>query len=110
REGVEEPELCRRQRHVLAVHIGLEASRIDDELLYLDRLAALHLLGPDSAPGGDPGARDELGHRERLHEVVVRSDLERMHPVLLAAAGADHDDRGADALAPGGLDQLPAIA
>jgi hypothetical protein len=32
-----------------------------------------------------------------------------VHPVLLAAAGADDDDRGADALGPGGLDQLPAV-
>ena len=40
-EGVQEPELGRRQRHVFAVDIGLKASRVDDELLDLDRLAAL---------------------------------------------------------------------
>ena len=55
-------------------------------------------------------ARDELLHRERLDEVVVGADLERVHAVVLGAAGADDDDRRADALgARGLLDEAPAV-
>ena len=35
---------------------------------------------------------DELAEPERLHEVVVRAELEADDPVNLVAAGADHDD------------------
>ena len=38
-------------------------------------------------------AGDELGHRERLGHVVVGADVEPAHPVLLLAAGGQHDDR-----------------
>ncbi len=54
-------------------------------------------------------ARDELLHRERLHEVVVRADLERVHTVVLGAPRGDDDDRRADPLASRLLDHLPAV-
>ena len=50
---------------------------------------AASLLGADAAPrrGADP--RDELLHRERLDEVVVGAELERVDAVVLGAARAD---------------------
>ena len=109
RELVEQPELGRRQARVAPVDVGLDVVRVDPELLDLDRVAAL--LGPaaDAAPGGRAHARDELLHRERLHEVVVGPDLERVHPVVLGAARADRDDGRADALRARSLDQPPAV-
>ena len=41
--------------------------------------------------GADPG--DQLGHAERLHEVVVGAELEPHDAVGLEPAGGEHDDR-----------------
>ena len=54
-------------------------------------------------------ARGELLHRERLDEVVVGAELERVDPVVLGAARADDDDRRADPLAARLLDHAPAV-
>ena len=54
-------------------------------------------------------AGGQLLHRERLHEVVVRADLERVDPVVLGPTRADDDDRRADPLAAGLLQHLPAV-
>jgi hypothetical protein len=54
-------------------------------------------------------ARDELLHRERLHDVVVRAELERPHAVLLTSARAHDDDRSADPFLPRRLDDLPPV-
>src|SRR5206468_12812805 len=62
-----------------------------------------------AAARGDAYACNQLVHGERLHEVVVRSDVERADAVLLAPASADDDDRRADSLAPRGLDQRPPV-
>src|ERR1700693_3064658 len=83
REHVQEAELRRRQAGVLAVDVGLDFARVDAELLDLDRLAPLLILGTDAPPSSSPYACDELLHRERLHEVVVGAELERVHPVVL---------------------------
>ena len=109
RERVEEPELGRRQPGALAVDERLHLARVDAQLLDLDRVAAPLLGRTDAAAGGGADAGDELAHRERLHEVVVRADLERVHAVVLGAARGDDDDRRADPLGPRGLDQLPAV-
>ena len=42
-------------------------------------------------------------------EVVVRADLERVHAIVLRAAGAHDEDRRADALGASLLDQRPAV-
>ena len=109
RQRVEEPELGRRQVDALAVHVGLDVERVDQELLDLDRLAALLGLGAHAPPGRRAHARDELLHGERLDEVVVGPDLERMDAVVLGAAGADDHDRRPDSLLAGGLEQPPAV-
>ena len=109
RELVEEPELGRRQLGADAVDEGLHLARVDPELLDLDRLAARRLLAADRAAGRGADARDELLHRERLDEVVVGADLERVDAVVLGAARGDDDDRRADPLVAGGLDELPAV-
>ena len=108
-QRVEEPELGRRQVGAGPVHVCLDVARIEPELLDVDLLAAARLLRARAASGGggDPG--DELLHRERLDEVVVRAELERVDPVVLGSARADDDDRGADALAARLLDHAPTV-
>ncbi len=109
RECVQKPELRRRQVGALAVHVRLHLVRVDPQLLDLNRLAA-HRLQRPRAPSRlslDPG--HELLHRERLDEVVVGADLERVHAIVLRAARRDDDDRRADALAANGLDEVPAV-
>src|SRR5918996_826154 len=63
-------------------------------------------VGRSAAPRSTAPRR---GHRERLDEVVVGPDLQRVDTVVLGAAGADDEDRGADALGAGLLDQAPAV-
>ena len=109
RERVQQPELGRRQVGALVVDVGLHVLRVEPELLDHDLVAAAGILGARAAArrGADPG--HELLHRERLHEVVVGADLERVHAVVLGAARGDDDDRRADALAARLLDHLPAV-
>ena len=83
--------------------------RVEPELLDHDLLAAARVLRARAPPGRRADARDELLHRERLDEVVVGADLERVDAVVLGAAGGDHDDRRADPLAARLLDHLPAV-
>ena len=87
RERVEQPELGRRQLGALAVDERLHLARVDPQLLDLDRVAALLLGRPHAAAGRGADARDQLLHRERLDEVVVGADLERVDAVVLGAAG-----------------------
>ena len=94
---------------LLAVDERLHLARVDAELLDLDRVAAPLLRGPHTAPRRGADARDELAHRERLHEVVVGADLERVHAVVLRAARRDDDDRRADPFGARRLDQLPPV-
>src|SRR6266536_1059827 len=81
-----------------------------EELVACDDAAAVELGRPDAASRGGVHARDELGHRERLHEVVVGADVERVHAVVLGPARADDDDRRADPLGASALDHAPAVA
>ena len=46
---------------------------IDQQLLEVQRVAASGSRAGHAAPGSDANARDELGHRQRLDEVVVGS-------------------------------------
>ena len=109
RERVEQLELGRRQLGAAAVDERLHLARVDAELLDLDRLAAPFLGGPHAAPRRGADTRDELAHRERLHEIVVGADLECVHAVVLGAARGDDDDRRADPFGACRLDQLPAV-
>ena len=109
RERVEKPELGRRQLGALAVDEGLHRARVDPELLDHELARRGHPGRPHAAPRRGLHARDQLLHRERLDEVVVGPDLERVHAVVLGAAGADDEDRRADALAARLLDQRPAV-
>ncbi len=109
RERVEQPELGRREVGARAVDVRLHVPRVEAQLLDHDLVAAARVLRPRATAGGrtDPGR--ELLHRERLHEVVVGADLERMHAIVLGAARGDDDDRRADPLAARLLDHLPAV-
>src|SRR5262249_20863922 len=96
-QRVEEPELGRREAGALSFDERLHLARVDAQLLDLDRIAAPLLGGPHAASRRGRDARDELAHRERLDQVVVRADLESMDAVVLGAARGHDDDRGADA-------------
>ena len=97
------------ESRALAADERLHLARVDAQLLDLDRVAAPLLGGPHAAPSGRTDARDELAHRERLHQIVVGADLERVHAVVLGAARRDDDDRRADPFGARHLDQLPAV-
>src|SRR5205823_536039 len=81
RERVQQLELGGRQLDARAVDVCLHLARVDAELLDLDRLAPPLLRRTNAAARSRPDPRHELSHRERLHQVVVRADLERVHAV-----------------------------
>src|SRR4029077_14710939 len=68
RECVEGAELCERQLSAASVDEGLDVGRVDDQLLDLDALAAVGRLRPDAATDRRADARDQLAHREGLHQ------------------------------------------
>ena len=109
REGVEEPELGRRQLGAGSVDVRLHVVGVETQLLDLDLVTAPRLCLADSSPGGRTDAGGELLHRERLHEVVVRADLEGVHAVVLGAACRHDDDRRSDPLVARLLDDAPAV-
>ena len=92
-----------------AVDVRLHVGGVEAELLDHDLVVAPRLGRADPAAGGRAHAGCELLHRERLDEVVVRADLERVHAVVLGAAGGHDDDRRADALVSRLLDHAPAV-
>ena len=108
-ERVDEPELGRGQLGARSVDVRLDVVGVEPELLDLDLVAAPRLGLADAATRGRAHARCELLHRERLHEVVVGADLERVDAVVLRAARGDDDDRRADPLVARLLDHAPAV-
>ena len=108
-EGVEEAELGRRQLGALAVDVRLDVVGVEAELLDLDLVAATRLGLADATACRGADAGRELLHRERLHEVVVRADLEGVDAVVLRASRGDDDDRRADPLVARLLDHAPAV-
>src|SRR5262245_15219384 len=108
-ERVEQLELSRREPDRDTVHIGLNVAGVDQQLLEVESIATCRRRPGDSAPGGNTDTCDELGHGERLDEIVVGAELERPDTILLSAARADDDDRRTDPLAPNRLDDLPAV-
>src|SRR4051812_3189430 len=83
RKRVQQLELGRRQVGAATVDERLHFARVDAQLFDLDRVAAALLRGPHATPRRGADARNELAHRERLYEVVVRADLEGVHTVVL---------------------------
>src|SRR4051794_31765204 len=81
RERVQQLELGGRQLGAAAVDERLHLAWVDAELLDLDRVATLLLRGTHTTSRRRADARDQLAHRERLDEIVVGSDLERVHTV-----------------------------
>ena len=85
------------------------ARRVDQQARRVDRLQRLVRLGAARAAQQRLHARHELAHAERLGQVVVGADLERVHLVVLGAARRDDQDRDRDAVAPRLLGQRPAV-
>jgi signal transduction histidine kinase len=108
-QRIEEAELGRCELCVDTVHVRLHLAGVDAELLDLDRLASVDILRTHPSPGGCLHTGDELLHRERLHEIVVGPELERVDAVMLGPAGADDDDRRTDPFGSRGLDHAPAV-
>ena len=97
-------ELCARAVHVRLDVVGIEAKLLDDDLVAAPGLGVAH-----PAAGGYLHPRRELLQRERLDEVVVGADLERVHAVVLRPPRGDDDDRCADPLRPRLLDDAPTV-
>ena len=68
-----------------SVDVRLHVVGVEPQLLDLDLVTAPWLRVADSPPGGCADAGGKLFHRERLHEVVVCADLERVDAVVLGA-------------------------
>ena len=88
---------------------GAVLGGIDAQAGELERLLALGGRRDARAPGERLDAGHELGHAERLGEVVVGAERERRDLVVLVAARADGEDRRHQALVAGALDQPPAV-
>ncbi len=67
------------------------------EIAVVEHLLLGSLEGRDT-PEVRVDAREQLAHRERLGDVVVRADLEAEELVPLLDAGRQHDDRDAPRL------------
>src|SRR5439155_4318478 len=106
---IEQPELRWSQARALAVDEGLHLSWVDAELLDLDRVASLGVVAAECSSRRCAYASNQLVHRERLDQVVVRSDLQRVHAVVLGAPGADDDDRSRDPFGSSALDDAPTV-
>jgi hypothetical protein len=93
-QHVQQVELAPGQLERLAGERGDPGGRIDVHVADRDRGGRGRRAGRGRGPaqhGAD--ARDQLGHAERLHQVVVGAELESDHTVGLLAAGGQHDDR-----------------
>ena len=109
RERVHEPELGRGQLRAGSVDVRLHVVGVESQLFDHDRVAATRLGLADTTARGGAHAGGELLHRERLDEVVVGTDLERVHAIVLGATGGHDDDRRSDPLVPRLLDHAPAV-
>src|SRR5215208_3903354 len=106
-EEGEEPELRRRQPHVLVVDAHLVPDEIElqpADAPYRIARETVELAAPQDRP--DPA--DQLGHRERLGDVIVCADLEPDDAVDLAVLCGQHED-GDDALAAQDAGDLDAV-
>ena len=100
-ERLQEQELGDGQRHGGAVPLRGVALQIEDEraaaedlvVVLFARRRARRRLEEREAPEQHADARHELAHRERLAEIVVRSELEAEDAVELVVLGGDEDDR-----------------
>ena len=85
------------------MQVGVDHQTLGDDRLGAGRRlharTAQHRLHP----------RDQLAHAERLAQVVVAADAERVHLVVLGAARADDHDRRLDALRAQRLGDPPAV-
>jgi Histidine kinase-, DNA gyrase B-, and HSP90-like ATPase/His Kinase A (phospho-acceptor) domain len=108
-EHVEQPELGWCQLGTLAIDECLHFPRIDAQFLDLDRVSALLLLRTNTPPRRGTHSCDKFSHGERLDEVVVGADLERVNAIVFGAPCRHDDDRRANSFGARGLDQLPPV-
>jgi hypothetical protein len=86
-------ELGPRQRDLSAVPLDRPTRDIDGERSEVEPIRQVATALPAPAAEGSPDSCDELGHLERLLDVVVGSRLEPDHDIDRVAAGGQHDDR-----------------
>src|SRR6185295_17057084 len=60
-------------------------------------------------PEGHSNSRQQFGNAERFGQIVISTQIERIHLVALLPPGRDHDDRcaGRTAELPGNLETVP---
>ena len=62
---------------------------------------------PPAAP--QPHPSHQLLHRKRLHQIIIRTNLQRMHPIMLRPPRRHHHNRRPNPLRTRQLNQLPTI-
>ena len=91
-ESRQQVPLGRREVNTLAVRANRGGGReVDGDVSELDRCRFDGRLRP-AGYGAHPS--EQLLHAERLGDVVVGSEVERLHLVRAADAGREHDNRG----------------
>ena len=77
------------------MHFAAGAAHAMGGAVHLDIADADHVLGQAGADAAQHGAqaRQKLGHRERLGEIIVGAGVEAADAVGLLAARRQHDDR-----------------
>lgn len=94
RQEDEHLELDERELHGLAADFHRSPWDVDTQLAALDDLLALaSLVGRRGTTQERAHPAAELADRERLRDVVVRSELEAEDLVELLASSGEHDDR-----------------
>src|SRR5262245_3960832 len=89
-EERQEQELLRRQIEPSSPAGGAVTDEVDLEIGDMEPLGvAARTAAQDRADAGQ-----QLGEREGLHQVVVRSELEPLHAVRHGVAGGEKEDRG----------------
>ena len=92
------------QRGAAYPHVSLH--RVEADVAGLQR----HSERTAGTPQQGLGARDQLGHRKRLHEIVVGTGIEAADAILDRVARGQHQDRRPIAARPQFAKQFEAVA
>ena len=89
------------------MHLDRSLRDVDDETVEGDQVGGVRRAADRGAAQERPHPAPELADRERLRDVVVRSELEPDHLVELVVTRGEHDDRHGAACAQAAADLEP---